>query len=122
MPHTLYKNTALAIALLAATAVPATAGTLNYQGGSARWESTNCQQPSQPNFVSGPANTLSSNVNAYDDYTRAVQGYLTCINQEAQQDMNNTQQQVTNQLNQVNQAWQADLQKNAQILNSKRHP
>lgn len=111
----------LTLAVLALSA-PAYAGTLNYQGGSAQWESTNCQQPVRPNFQAGPANTLSGNVNVYDDYTRAVQQYLTCVNAEAQQDMNQVQSQVTGQLNQVNQAWQADLQKNAQIINSKRHP
>lgn len=101
---------------------PALAGSLTYQGGRADWQSTNCQQPQQPNFVTGAANTLSANVNAYNDYTRNVQSYLNCINQEAQQDLNQAQNQVTSQLNQVNQAWQADLQKNAQILNSLRHP
>lgn len=96
------------------------AGNLTYQGGYANWQSTNCQTPQQPVFSNGGANTLSANVNAYNDYTRNVQNFLNCINQEARQDLNQAESQVFSQLGQINQVWQADLQRNAQILNSKR--
>lgn len=102
--------------------LPATAGTLDYTNGAARWESTNCQKPAAPVYNRGSADQLSANVNAYNAYTAQVQNYLNCLNAEAQQDLNSIQSQVTGQLNQINQNWQAEMNRHAQTLNSLRNP
>lgn len=112
---------ALAVLVSTVAAGHANAGTLNYQGNSTQWQSTTCQQPAPPNFVSGPANDLSANVNIQNEYTRAVNAYLACISNEATSDMNTIQGQVTAQLAQINAAWQADIAKRQHQLTQLRH-
>lgn len=112
------KISSLALITAALIAVPAVAGTMTYNDGATKWESTGCTPPSKPMFAnttSGDkqANTLNANNEAYNEWTRSVQAYLQCVAKEANADMQGVNNGITAQLQQVNQAWQNELNQQA---------
>lgn len=119
----LFLSVAIAAVTIAA-AMPAQAGTLTYQNGQATWEATGCQAPVAPAFMDPDArasgNALSANMEAYNQYTQAVQAFLTCISNEATQDMAAISQQINSQIGQVQGAWQQDLQRRQNDLQAHR--
>ena len=112
--------TPIAAAAFLLGAAPAFAGTLNYQNGQTQWEATACAPPTAPAYmqVDGrktdrSGNALSANQEAYNQYTAAVQAFLTCVSNEANQDLATVSQQIGGQVQQVNSAWMQELQKRA---------
>ena len=113
------QKTLLATAFLLA-ASPAFAGTLQYQNGQTSWEPTTCTAPAAPTFMGTNSdrsgNALSANVEAYNQYSAAVQAFLTCVSGEANQDLANISAQIGGQVQQVQGAWQQELaKKNAEL-------
>lgn len=122
MSRKLFTLTAVAAIAFAA---PASAGTLAYQNGVATWEATGCPTPTAPSYMDPSSggktgNSLSANVEAYNQYTQAVQQFLNCISAEANQDLAAISQQVGNQIQQVQAAWQADLARRNADMQTKR--
>ncbi len=113
-----------ATAALTVTALTAQAGTLTYQNNQVTWEATGCQAPTAPAFMepgdNRTGNALSANQEAYNQYAQAVQAFLTCVSNDANQDLAAVGQQVNGQIAQVQAAWQADLQKKQEELQTKR--
>ena len=113
------RQTVFAAAFLLAAA-PAFAGTLQYQNGQTNWEPSTCAAPAAPSFMGTNSdrsgNALSANVEAYNQYSAAVQQFLTCVSAEANQDLANISSQIGGQVQQVQGAWQQELQKkNAEL-------
>lgn len=110
----------LAIAFVA----PAQAGTLSLQNGQTTWEATGCQAPTAPVFMEpgdrASGNALSANMEAYNQYSQAVQAFLTCVSTEASRDLATAGQQINAQIGQVQAAWQQDLQKRQAEMETKR--
>ena len=112
------RNTLILSAAVLLAAMPAMAGTLTYQNGQAQWEATACTPPTAPTYMqvdgrktNRSGNALSANQEAYNQYTSAVQAFLSCVSGEANQDLANVSQQIGGQVQQVNQAWMQELQK-----------
>ena len=102
-------------------AMPATAGTLTYNNGATKWESTACQQPAKPMFGTGGADMLNANMEAYNTYGQLVQDYLQCVTREANADMQAVNDGITAQLRDVNSAWNNELARANKEIGSKRH-
>lgn len=119
-----FKAALFSLAFVAATALPAAAGTLNYQNGQTQWEASACQAPAAPSYMSPngsrSGNALSANQDAYNQYAAAVQQFLNCVATEANQDLANIGQQIGGQVQQVNAAWQQELAKKQAELQTKR--
>lgn len=113
-----------AVAAAAFIAAPASAGTLTYQNGQSTWEATGCTAPTAPAFMepsaSASGNALSANTEAYNQYSQAVQAFLVCVSNEANQDLAAIGQQINSQIGQVQNAWQQDLARKQAELPTKR--
>ncbi|MER2519351.1 MAG: hypothetical protein ABTQ34_01540 [Bdellovibrionales bacterium] len=74
-------------------AVPAMAGTLTFSGGQGNWKSTKCIEPSAPPSLQEtnpetPASSMNAMMTQYNEYVGAMQAYMNCVSDEAQNDAN----------------------------------
>jgi hypothetical protein len=81
-------------------ASPVYAGTLTGADGHATWQSTQCKEPLEPSSIMRahhemPAERMNILMSQYNDYVKAMQGYLDCVSNEAQTDSNTANQAIS---------------------------
>jgi len=105
----------LAFAILAVSAAPALAGTVEYADLRGRWVSSNCPEPQQPSLQARDSESPADKINRLEQekhaYAEALRAHMDCVSQEAQRDIDAISLMITqsaqNQINQAQTNWAA---------------
>lgn len=95
------------------TPQPTYAGTTSVADGKGIWQSTKCIAPKLPESLSNdpetPADELNDRMRAYNEYVAQVQGYMSCVSQEAKADADANNQIVIRTAQEIIQKTKEDL-------------
>ena len=86
--------------ITAVTTSAVLAGNLATADGKTTWQSTSCKEPVEPaSLVKADRNTGADDMNkllqAYNGYADQMQGYMNCVNKEAEDDVTSASQAIS---------------------------
>ena len=95
----MYKFSAILLVSCLLTTMPASAGTLSFDGGKAVWQSGLCTKPTPPDSVLNAhpetsGNHMNSLIAQHNAYVDASQNYMNCIKNESANDQEQVNQAI----------------------------